>query len=314
MPTTFHGFPKLPPELRLKIWELAARPSQPGAHFFSFTHRDEVPDGNEATVHDIDIWGANVFAAPIFATDCSLLKDNPSTYLRDAGLWAASRESRFVMETRFETRSWRKRIEAFFVEDISNTSSDSSEPCFGLFRQDQKVWRLATYPRRDLFCFRGLPHSRLGSVYYLISLPCFVSRYDTPPDIRNVAFEFEGTWPFDPEATDAKKLHNNCDQRGFFLQALRSLLWKPDRYNARLFLIDYGLRLKPGVGPRQTFYGEGCKFVDHGKDDVDWKRTVDRSAWDFLISVDILATQGFGWNYGGVTPSTLVSILACERD
>lgn len=180
MPTTFHGFPKLPPELRLKIWELAARSSQPGAHFFSVTNRNDVPDGNESTAHDIDLWGAHVFAAPIFATDCSLLNYNPSTYLRDAGLWTASRESRFVIETRFETRRWRQMFEVACVEDISDTSPDRSEPCFGRFRRDHKVWRLVIYPRRDLFCFRRLPPSWLGAIYHLISLPCYVTCWFDP--------------------------------------------------------------------------------------------------------------------------------------
>ncbi|KAF6809942.1 hypothetical protein CMUS01_13578 [Colletotrichum musicola] len=305
MPTTFHGFPKLPPELRLKIWELAARPYQPGAHFFSFARLKDVPGGNEGTVHDIDLWAADDFAAPIFATDCSLLKDNPSTYLRDVGLWTASRDSRFVMETRFDTSRWRKKI--------SGTSPDPIEPCFGRFRRDHKVWRLAIYPERDLFCFRRLSPSCLGTIYYLISLSTWVTHYGIPRDIRNMAFEFEATWAFDPGATNATKLLTNCDQRAFFLEALDDLLWGPYRLNARMFLIDYGLRLKPGVSPRQTFYGEGCTFVDHDKDDVDWERTVGRSAWDFLNSLDILATRGLRWNHHGVTPSTQVSILACER-
>lgn len=61
-----------------------------------------------------------------------------------------------------------------------------------------------------------------------------------------------------PRSCRRGELLNNCDQRGFFLGALDDLPWERYRWNTRLFLIDHGLRLKPGVGPRQTFYGRGA--------------------------------------------------------
>lgn len=81
--TTFHPFPRLPSELRARIWELAIRPSLiHGAHYFSIPPvstkpNDEKAPGREGTVEEI-----------IAYEPCR------SVFRWDAGLQFACREAR----------------------------------------------------------------------------------------------------------------------------------------------------------------------------------------------------------------------------
>lgn len=94
---TFHYFSALPCELRLQIWELSVRPTQPnmvGIHYVSMTERPKEDNKAVNAVPRIGYGDAR----------------NRSAYMWDAGLWATCRESRKVAMKAFKMGSWEARI------------------------------------------------------------------------------------------------------------------------------------------------------------------------------------------------------------
>lgn len=107
-PSTFPHFPRLPCQLREKIWEMAIRPDSPAVHRFSLHHQDAVKElttRDKVILHygdsNLDISGlydkprGNVYGhyrlcAPRTTTTSnsySWSKNNMSAYMWDAGLW-----------------------------------------------------------------------------------------------------------------------------------------------------------------------------------------------------------------------------------
>ncbi|KAI1380612.1 hypothetical protein F4677DRAFT_404064 [Hypoxylon crocopeplum] len=112
MSETFYPFPRLPKELRDKIWKFAIRSTRPGANFFTIS---TVPDDQELAfaeelvsdekkygmITSISTKGRLSLSAPILmwkSVDASWIHHNPSAYLVDSGVWTARKESRMVME------------------------------------------------------------------------------------------------------------------------------------------------------------------------------------------------------------------------
>ncbi len=103
----FGGFGKLPRELRDEIWDLAIRDDHPGAHFFSISAGHFSPTVHWTVFGYNDTHGMRQFArllisAPrysgITAAGPLWTTNNPSTYVRDSGLWTACRESREAIQ------------------------------------------------------------------------------------------------------------------------------------------------------------------------------------------------------------------------
>ena len=109
----FHHFRRLPVELRLLIWEFAVRPRGRGVHYFSIVdmrkHSDNplrqlaVPDPAD---EDEVTYAVSAPMVPSSPGGCSWTTRNCSVYLWDAGLWTACRESRSVLEKRFQPCAW----------------------------------------------------------------------------------------------------------------------------------------------------------------------------------------------------------------
>ncbi|KAK1749794.1 hypothetical protein QBC47DRAFT_354527 [Echria macrotheca] len=120
--TTFHYFLWLPFEIREIIWKFAVRPAVPGAHVFSVwqescaSSQPKEMSSEFPALHPINpanppTWRLGAprclsttatFTRDVMeATPPSWLRDNPSAYLIDSGLWSACRESRRVLEQAF---------------------------------------------------------------------------------------------------------------------------------------------------------------------------------------------------------------------
>ncbi|KAI1013650.1 hypothetical protein LB503_010685 [Fusarium chuoi] len=110
-PTTFHSFPNLATELRLKIWKAACFPyaaTKRGLHYINL----EPIGGNEISGELITEMAAMEMKAlhPNFQTSSNLQgvvgRANRSAYMWDAGLWKACRESREVISRHFKLNIW----------------------------------------------------------------------------------------------------------------------------------------------------------------------------------------------------------------
>ncbi|KAF6825028.1 hypothetical protein CMUS01_09983 [Colletotrichum musicola] len=324
-----------PPDLGREIWELAVRPSECGVHF-SMNDWYSLANGDQGSVYDVEPHTTGpLIAAPGFPTELSWVKDNPSTYLVDAGLWTACRESRAVMETRFRTAYWRKKRQRRRKRKSGRRPSTISMyrhedgPGLACFRQGNEDWTCAVFPHRDLFCFRGVPAASVDVHYDLGWHSPFGSRWLGFGGLRRVAFEFDETWTFDHGKDRIKDLVGLDDPRGVFLETLDQIVESEGTSGMRLFLIDYGLRLKPGASAWQTFHGEGfhgegCRLIDHCEEDLDWKRSAGRGAWKFLHEIENWGEAYWsrhnervtcpGSEFSSVWVSSYITVLACERD
>ncbi|OAA60347.1 hypothetical protein SPI_05471 [Niveomyces insectorum RCEF 264] len=86
---TFHPFPRLPAELRVKIWQLVLRRLEPCVHYFTTLQHESrywVPNGLAPALDP-----TARLSAPVLAIHTG--DDNPSIYMRDWGLWTACAES-----------------------------------------------------------------------------------------------------------------------------------------------------------------------------------------------------------------------------
>ncbi|CVL05509.1 uncharacterized protein FPRN_14378 [Fusarium proliferatum] len=110
-PTTFHSFPNLATELRLKIWKAACFPyaaTKRGLHYINL----ESIGGNEISGELITQMTAMEMKAlhPDFQTSSNLQgvvgRANRSAYMWDAGLWKACRESREFISRHFKLNIW----------------------------------------------------------------------------------------------------------------------------------------------------------------------------------------------------------------
>ena len=109
MAETFHYFLRLPTEIRQEIWGLAVRDVKArGAHYLVFR-----PYLKHESIEDCAVL---TFTAPQCGRRCKTKTyplvtlsgywehANPSTYLRDSGMWAACKESRQMMQRKFYPR------------------------------------------------------------------------------------------------------------------------------------------------------------------------------------------------------------------
>ena len=178
MAETFHQFGLLPAELRIKIWELAIRPTvgPPGAHIFGTKRRPELAVGDlkhgdyysgilTVPVSSHVISSSSSYAAAADACEeeedddddddeekyrsCfNPATENWSTYLIDWGLWMACKESRWLIKRAFD-----RKISppcTLYFEEV--TVEDGLDPETSESSAVSKSRHLTVFPERDLFC------------------------------------------------------------------------------------------------------------------------------------------------------------------
>ncbi|KAM5354866.1 hypothetical protein ACJ41O_001512 [Fusarium nematophilum] len=270
---TFHLFNYLPWELRNQIWNFAVRPGYRGAHVFRLYNpqNHEHPDGN-----------INMLIPPSSypeLRDCRLAapggakswKDNNlSAYLIDGGLWAACKESRLVMERRFQCQKWRplpRDDQERRDRQRMPREKTRDMPATGYFTGDDGVAHYFTVcPHRDLFILQpqdmntinwGRPNLdiQIGSSWW--GFHC----------LQNIAFEYNPEWG--TQWADAFPPRRERDVIRQFVRMAIHLAGAPN-----IWIIDYNLTLTddavisenmqntPQKGRSMAFYASGRRFVE----------------------------------------------------
>lgn len=233
-PTSFHYFPRLPPELRLQIWELAIRPEGHGIHYFSFSRtrnksheRELIHELSSLTLVDHDFLendkrpclSQHSHVGPMIrlckksepagseTAEYSWFKRNRSYSFWDAGLWSACRESRYVVLRYLE-------LNKEMVEDA----------CLALAHHHGEHIYLRVQSRNDLFCLKldDLSNATSAEWKYLLSqfpiawlrpLKDPGNQSDRHPwQPQHIAFEYHPHW-FDSLPHNRLALENEWSPR-----------------------------------------------------------------------------------------------------
>lgn len=256
-------------------------PDGQGVHFFTIeTCFDPSPEQSGISYElkpqhyniDGEEYETEHVAAPLFGADSqrSWTENNPSTYLINAGLWTACRESREVMEKHFKTAFYReKRQESLkrepYCRGLRFYERDyKGAPGTGRFRHNGEDWCFAVFPRRDLFCVQHSgkhPSMCFPPATWLFAgfgNCTFASARLGFDGVQPLAFEYDASWSFSSEGKDDEIINEMSGQnnaRGIFLNTLEDIVEggsSPD-----LYLIDRDIRLKPDARGWKTFHGNG---------------------------------------------------------
>lgn len=349
MATTFHGFPDLPAELRLQIWEDCIRPDGQGVHFFTIeTCFDPSPEqpgiSYELKPQRYSIGGGEYetenAAAPLFGAGSqrSWTENNLSTCLIDAGLWTACRESREVMEKHFKTAFWReKRQESLKKEPYCRGLSwyepeHKSAPGTGRFRHNGEDWCFAVFPHRDLFCVQhsGKPPLMCFPpatwLFADFGNSTFASARLGFAGVRSLAFEYDASWSFSSEGKGdeiIKEMSGENNARGLFLTTLEDIVEGGRTPN--LYLIDRDIRLKPDARGWKTFHGNGCNYIDPMHEDIEsYGDDDDMGAGGFIYELESLgydyytrlndaSVMSTGSEFDYIEVSRYINVLAVQK-
>ncbi|KAI8712660.1 2EXR domain-containing protein [Fusarium sp. LHS14.1] len=257
----FHPFPRLPTELRLKIWETCLRPSQrhrPGLHYCTIGNDKRLVPLSWGKFSRLEKHGG---ASPDYRSAC----------LWHAGLWAACKESRSVIMEHYQLKEWneyleigppKKSVPEYYYAD-GGSRREILPPSMITVREGHDESYLTVYPTRDIFCvtsdgcelafWSGERRNINHSLYYATTTSRRLG-------VQNFAIEFDHSWTrFFPDKIYTLKEEKSA--RGYLARMLEGLagcsFW------TKLWLIDKHVRwsASPGkeVGP--VFYDYDCEYV-----------------------------------------------------
>jgi len=172
----FTLFPKLPPELRVLIWEHATRcPETPAVHFFSLA--DLTEDLTDLYEIPTSLW---YLLRPPGKLKLNRSKNpsakcrNASGYMVDFGLWTACKESRAVIRRHWEVKPVVPLVKNPFGfdpfdmyydhYDKSDAKNEASAVAWTLPDSDEKSYKLMLSPTKDLVCLTSLPQGGLSMI------------------------------------------------------------------------------------------------------------------------------------------------------
>lgn len=282
----FHYFPKLPPELRITIWEMAIRPRDiRGVHYFSLF---KSTGDRESPLLDLAVANRQLSeyekkyetfllniehraAAPRVAAyrnhayppEYSWFKDNRSLYAWDAGLFNACWESSWII-----SKSIKPGL--VFHEWVIKV------------RHNRETVYLRDH-RQDLFCFEFEREDVEASmsIRWGVLLPQLsFGRFALSPS--NIAFEFHPNWVTSlPEKGEPFDLHREPSPRGLVARVFDAFCRREIPSHISVWLIDRSIRVSNktspwvvkvspwvfsdlqhtyvGIESRDVFYGPGKK-------------------------------------------------------
>ncbi|WQF85449.1 Putative 2EXR domain-containing protein [Colletotrichum destructivum] len=277
MATTFHQFSSLPPEIRILIWECALRPSHPGVHFFSLETKAIVTESvgrRRPSVVPRDT--RYILAPPAFTTGPRRMwqDGNPSTYLVDAGLWSAQRESRHVVQ---------KHLNQLLKPHSPGDARDATGP-----DQQQPGGTLRMLPHQDLICIQVgarqnvMTDKALSDLRTMLQRPSPTAKFSTTV---HIAFEYDDSWAISGEGR-LSLLRSEAGPKSCFLHLLNSIYL--GKLSAELYLIDYRLKLKPGVLAPCLFRADGYEFRGVDRSRVEGGDGAS-SIWGFVRALNQIA-------------------------
>lgn len=235
----FHMFGELPTELRLSIWNAAARSATPGIQIFGAQWTGEADSEGPL---DLGLVAPRVqdLSDPLRGR----VDGNPSTYNQDFGLWMASYESRDLMLRHY------KRLEDAITEEEDPNTLFGNQSHFVVLGGDHfsKV-----FPKQDLLCLQPFQtHPGFGD------LPFF--RQDSPYKVKNLALEYDPAWMNDlgQAQTDGARdrarveIWREDSPRGVFIRSLWAMAERTGPANMTLWLTDSSLRPREMPGPKKA--------------------------------------------------------------
>ncbi|KAL4728970.1 hypothetical protein ACLX1H_003376 [Fusarium chlamydosporum] len=229
--SVFHPFPRLPVELRLRIWEAACAGSTDSHRNLQYI---DVRNGEGVPIP------CNWPKAP---GQMSTTKINRSAYLIDGGLWRACKESREVIAKCTHLEEWIKKHKQAIVDFgyYYDLSADRSErlKCLEKYNpnrsggnesphpatidtcEGEEECRMLAYPFNDLFCIQvedwiDIRHVSHPTIYMSLNRnrrndheddheddyesddeDCFVEPTIQELRLKNFALEFDSSWLMD---------------------------------------------------------------------------------------------------------------------
>ncbi|KAF7545174.1 hypothetical protein G7Z17_g9394 [Cylindrodendrum hubeiense] len=249
-PIHFHGFPKLPPELRWKIWQMAICTDQtPRIHYYSLFNDDNEGHRHSSLQEMMRTYspaprkphprGRNRKPKTIAPrrlqsqpSQYSWSKANSFLYLWDAGLYTACQESRAVLLQH--------------LDKVTKRPPTKRCKMVAARHQGQEVY-VRVRSRRDIICFRFSPEDMAECVslrwgILMTRLPFF--HLPRVPDI-NLALEFHDGWDEGLSMNRASMIEclSEPSDRGLAMRAYWA--WRKGEIPrwTRMWLIDRGGRL-----------------------------------------------------------------------
>jgi len=283
------------------VWEQALEERErPGVQFFTFTP-DDVPEGENVTnftgycdmegkykckIHGI--LGVSLFSdpdhyietryhtstpqlsnrsAPKFSVSASgsaspsWFGGNPSSYLIEAGLWGACRESRAVVE-----RKWAQCVN---FKEYGNCSLSA-------YLNHGAAKNMFTIRRHDLVCLQFAA----DSVKFEAD--------EQSPSWNDVAIEIDPRWrvPVSPSAWPGN--YSILDASAIAAGRLANL----SASQKRLWLIDYRIKRVAGTTIRPdriVFYGLDRRYIQIHEDDDEWESKADAFSLARDIQLNMVA-------------------------
>ncbi|KAF5668347.1 tetracycline resistance protein [Fusarium heterosporum] len=238
---TFSSFPKLPVELRLKIWKDACLPrttTEHGLHYVTIKiveedgededfenmvtfdpHLEGYDDEFEVESDDtayVTLQAMKCYQVPPnkVKANASAHHSNGSAYLWDAGLWTACKESRMAIAEYLDLSGWIK-LRNQPVDETLPAWYDKAFPSTLIPHPQDKTWRPIVIPSRDIFCIipssvRSLPKS-LYSMKLLT--PFIATKSFTIRESWAIALKFDSSWN-KRFPSDVFKLYRERSPRG----------------------------------------------------------------------------------------------------
>ncbi|RGP74033.1 hypothetical protein FSPOR_1728 [Fusarium sporotrichioides] len=237
---TFHGFPKLPPELRFKIWKAACLPRtyyDHGIHYVSvdvveedwrtgdvvaldknLEGYDEEFDMMSHAADYITLKALNVSKNRLVGAQTTTNHRKESAYLWDAGLWTACRESRYAINEHQDIDGWLQvynRTITGSPDDFWDLWYHKNFPSTIVPHKKDTPWRPIVAPRSDIFCITASALGALPRTLYGMRLlsPFLGQRNFTVVEDWNIAFKFDSSWNIGfPD--DSEELKQENSRRG----------------------------------------------------------------------------------------------------
>ncbi|KAF5576915.1 hypothetical protein FPANT_10696 [Fusarium pseudoanthophilum] len=198
MPSTFHGFPRLPVEIQLQIWKEACSlfdipgydsHKQAGLHYVNV---DTLKSGGKDR---LALRALDHKQGP--DGDEKASNSNRSAYMWDGGLWGACKLSREVIT---------EKIYSMWLQLPSYNRAGLGRPAILTSRNADEGQGYMVFPRRDMFCiwttdWKSLPQHFEDCKTRLPFFDLFDPLSSSMVPVFNLAIEFDSSWIVDLPAT-----------------------------------------------------------------------------------------------------------------
>ncbi|KAF4779538.1 hypothetical protein HER10_EVM0004822 [Colletotrichum scovillei] len=296
----FHKFPQLPLELRFLIWEQALYQLDAEGQplFVKLPQTLEKEAATQDAVEKARKPSKNLNSSKHTPRDCKKysVHGTPSMHFVDANLWLACKESQTALKKAIKDcvrkNSGNKTFKISGSQnllgtlDADSSSADETDPSTtGQIRQRKADgWASAVTFNCRIFCYQLWKDKEAAR-----RRPLRFPFESTSPGFRaelmgtqGMVFEYDYSWMFNSCKESVVSLMDQKDIRGYFLEAANN----EDEYDqTQIYLIDYGICLKPGAQIRKSYSCGDRRFNEVCYSDFDMGRSRPLGAKDFLEEV-----------------------------